>query len=163
MSNALVLLKDRIGIQVSELETHMALIQGNIVKGQRSIDMLTDYIRQYSEKLVTMRPEVPIHDELLPLINGIELRAHNTFAARLMTALTAQVQQNEQNQRYLARAMENLQVLKTRHKALEHVLEKRMQMRRLQETRREQKETDEMANSRHVRLVRGKTMVGGVR
>ncbi|HEX4844327.1 MAG TPA: flagellar export protein FliJ [Limnobacter sp.] len=163
MANALALLKERIGVQVSELESHMALIQNSIVKGQQSIDMLTDYIRQYSEKLVSAEHILQSADPATSaMITGVELRAHNQFAARLMTALAAQVKQNDQNRQYLARASENLKVLKTRQKTLEQVLEKRMQAREEQAMRLAQKDLDELATLRHAHRVQNKQLPGGL-
>ncbi|HEX4878349.1 MAG TPA: flagellar export protein FliJ [Limnobacter sp.] len=163
MTNALALLKERIGVQVSELESHMALIQNSIVKGQQSIDMLTDYIRQYSEKLVNAEHGLQCQDEAAnAMITGVELRAHNQFAARLMTALAAQVKQNDQNRQYLARASENLKVLKTRQKTLEQVLDKRLQAREEQAMRLAQKDLDELATLRHAHRLQGKHTPGGL-
>lgn len=163
MANALALLKERIELQVSELESHMALIQNSIVKGQQSIDMLTDYIRQYSEKLVTVDTlQLDTDGAAGAVITGVELRAHNQFAARLMTALAAQVKQNEQNRHYLIATNENLKMLKTRQKTLEQVLEKRIQAQEELALRQAQKDLDELATLRYAYRLQHIRVTGGV-
>ncbi|MCQ8897518.1 flagellar export protein FliJ [Limnobacter humi] len=160
MSKAIELLKDRISLEVSEMESHMALIQSSIEKGQHSIHMLTDYVRQYSEKLAFMGQCTAV-DELTPhTISGTELKAHNQFAGKLMSALAAQVRQNETNKAYLRQAAENLKHLKLKQKTLEQLLARREAVLEEKQLRREQKELDELANGRYARTLLLKSAEG---
>jgi len=149
MSHAIRLLKDRVHKQAQQLESHMMLIQQSIARGQQSIDMLTDYVRQYSEKLAYMgdQPTGP-HE---PFISGSDLRTHNDFANKLMTALKAQVRQNEVNKAHLSKAAAELSQLLRKEKTLAQLLAKRDEAMYLQAARTEQKGMDELANLRHAR------------
>lgn len=151
MSKAIQLLKKRLSLEVEQLETHMVLIQQNINKGQRSIDALTDYVQQYSEKLAHMGEQSQATGELSTPITGTELRAHNVFAGQLMVALKAQVKQNDTNRGYLSSASTQLQGMKIRHKTLQNLLDKLEQAANLRQSRMDQKLLDEIANNRYTR------------
>ncbi len=149
MSHAIRLLKDRVHKQARQLESHMMLIQQSIARGQQSIDMLTDYVRQYSEKLAYMGQQSAGPEE--PFISGLDLRTHNDFANKLMGALKAQVRQNETNKAHLSKAAAELSALLLKEKTLAQLLSKREEAVYLQAVRAEQKGMDELANLRHAR------------
>ncbi|MDX1669747.1 MAG: flagellar export protein FliJ [Limnobacter sp.] len=154
MSKGIETLRHRLTLQVEQLEAHMALLQQNITKGQTSIDSLTEYVRQYAEKLSILgdSPANGLDADTGPVISGLELQSHNHFAGKLMGALKGQVKQNNTNREHLAKALEQMKQLRLQQKTLDVLLEKKRREMELARQRLEQKETDEFANIAHARM-----------